>query len=73
MASDLMANVGDISMPDMPDPDIDLSPVGDAMGWMGEMGGDAVSRCVWTLSLSLFLSPSFSLSLSIYRYIDMEG
>eukprot|EP00802_Teleaulax_amphioxeia_P009398 Tamp_09414.p1 GENE.Tamp_09414~~Tamp_09414.p1 ORF type:complete len:510 (-),score=80.96 Tamp_09414:238-1767(-) len=44
MASDLMANVGDISMPDMPDPDIDLSPVGDAMGWMGEMGGDAVSR-----------------------------
>jgi len=41
--SGAMADLSSIDMPDMPDPDIDLAPVGDALSGLGEMGGDAVN------------------------------
>ena len=43
MISGAMADLGDISMPDMPDMDLDLAPVGDAMASLGDMGGDALN------------------------------
>eukprot|EP00802_Teleaulax_amphioxeia_P006135 Tamp_06139.p1 GENE.Tamp_06139~~Tamp_06139.p1 ORF type:complete len:452 (-),score=68.41 Tamp_06139:1430-2629(-) len=50
-----MADLSDISMPEMPF-DVDLAPVGEAMGDLGEMAGDAVDasgRAVGDLAGSL--------------------
>jgi len=51
-----MADLGDISMPDVPSPDIDFAPVGEAMADLGEMGGEAMDgagRAIGDLGASL--------------------
>jgi len=52
-----MADLSDISMPEMPF-DVDLAPVGEAMGDLGEMAGDAVDAsgrgCLDARALSIW-------------------
>ena len=38
--SGAMADLSSIDLPDLPDPDIDLAPVGEALSGLGEMGGE---------------------------------
>ena len=35
-----MTDLSSIDMSDLPDPDIDLAPVGEALSGLGEMGGE---------------------------------
>jgi stress response protein SCP2 len=44
--SGAMADLSSIDMPDLPDPDIDLAPVGEALSGLGEMGGEVTRLAV---------------------------